>query len=127
MNPLPAVVPSDASAESAISGLYRNIWKHAIGARLRLALAMFLLVGSQIIKLAAPWFAAQAMNALQKNEADALLHAGGYVGLVLLTFSLAWAMHGPGRILEREVGLRVRQSLADSLYAKLMRLPMSER
>ena len=59
MNTLSAVVSSDESADRAPSGLYRNIWKHAAGVRLRLALAMFLLVGSQLIKLAAPWFAAQ--------------------------------------------------------------------
>ncbi|HRO60614.1 MAG TPA: ABC transporter ATP-binding protein [Burkholderiaceae bacterium] len=118
-------IPHVEAADTASTGLYRNIWKHAAGARLRLVFAMGLLVGSQLVKLAAPWFAAQAMNTLQKNETDALLHAGGYVMLVLLTFVLAWAMHGPGRVLEREVGLRVRQSFADSLYAKLLRLPMS--
>lgn len=118
-------IPRLEAADTASSGLYRNIWKHAKGARLRLVCAMGLLVGSQLVKLGAPWFAAQAMNTLQKNEADALLHAGGYVVLVLLTFVLAWAMHGPGRVLEREVGLRVRQSFADSLYAKLLRLPLS--
>ena len=106
-------------------GLYRNIWRYAAGARPQLLLAAVLLIGSQLVKLFVPWFAAQAINALQKNEPSAIFHAAGYIGLVLLTFVAAWLMHGPGRILERAVGVRVRQAHADALYSKLMRLPMA--
>ena len=34
-------------------------------------------------------------------------------------------MHGPGRIIERNVGLRVRAAVADGLYAKLASLPLA--
>lgn len=118
--PLPVPLPSLPG-----SGLYRNVWHYASGARPLLALSTVLLVGSQLVKLAVPWLAAQAINALQQNGPRAVLHAATYIALVVLTFVAAWAMHGPGRVLERAVGLRIRQAHADALYAKLMRLPMA--
>ena len=106
-------------------GLYRNIWRHAAGARVQLMCAAVLLLGSQLVKLAVPWLAAQAMNALQTHAPQATLHAAVYAGLVVATFVAAWALHGPGRVLERAVSLRVRRSHADSVYAKLMQLPLA--
>lgn len=111
--------------EEPRGGLYRNIWRYAAGARGMLVLSSVLLVASQLVKLMVPWLAAQAINALQKNESSAIWHAAGYIALVILTFVAAWAMHGPGRIIERAVGIRIRQGHADALYAKLMRLPMA--
>ena len=43
---------------------------------------------------------------------------------IFLVYVLAWSMHGPGRIIERNVGLRVREAVADALYAKLASLPL---
>jgi ABC-type multidrug transport system fused ATPase/permease subunit len=42
---------------------------------------------------------------------------GAYVG--------SWMLHGPGRVLERTVGMRVRESLGDTLYARLAKAPLS--
>jgi ATP-binding cassette, subfamily B, bacterial len=119
----PATPPAIAAAPHA--GLYRNIWFYAAGARLQLFASMFLLAMSQVVKLCVPWLAAQAINALQKNGPSAPGDAAVYVALVVLTFVAAWALHGPGRVLERAVGLRIRQGHADALYAKLMRLPVA--
>lgn len=127
--PPSAAVPAPAGAAGEPlgprGGLYRNIWRYAAGAKLMLIASSMLLFGSQLIKLAVPWLAAQAINALQQNHRHSILHAAGYIALVVLTFVAAWAMHGPGRIMERAVGIRIRQAHADALYAKLMRLPMS--
>ena len=106
-------------------GLYRNVWFYAAGARLQLLASAVLLAVSQVVKLCVPWLAAQAINSLQKNGTGATGDAAVYVALVVLTFAAAWALHGPGRVLERAVGLRIRQGHADALYAKLMRLPMA--
>jgi len=43
------------------------------------------------------------------------------VGVVLLS----WLLHGPGRVIERSVGIRVRQNVSDALYAKLSHLPLA--
>ena len=119
------MLPSNVSSAPAATGLYRNLWRHAAGARLKMVLVGLMLTGAALLELLSPWLAAQASHALQKNESGALLHAGGYVLAILAASLLAWALHGPGRVGERTVALRIRQQFTDALYAKLMRLPMS--
>jgi ATP-binding cassette subfamily B protein len=113
----PAVNPVD-------DGLYRNVWRHAAGARVALGGSMALLVASQLVKLAVPWCAAHAVDALQRGGADMLLRAIEWAACVLGASIGCWALHGPGRVLERRVGMKVRQSVADTLYARLMRAPL---
>jgi len=105
-------------------GLYRNVWRHAAGARAALAASMLLLVASQVVKLTVPWAAGKALDALQAGGPHMLAHALTWVAAVLAAFVGAWALHGPGRVLERRVGMRVRQSLADTLYTRLARAPL---
>jgi ABC-type multidrug transport system fused ATPase/permease subunit len=106
-------------------GLYRNVWRHARGARLALVGSMLLLVASQLVKLVVPWCAAQAVDALQAGGPDRLPRALAWIGAVLAACVASWALHGPGRVLERRVGMRVRQSMADTLYARLAAAPLA--
>jgi ABC-type multidrug transport system fused ATPase/permease subunit len=108
-----------------MGGLYMNLWRYAAGARLLLMTCSFMLIGAALLELVSPWLASRAIDTLQKNEAGALVHAAYYVAAILLVSGAAWALHGPGRIGERTVALRIRQKFTDALYAKLMRLPMS--
>jgi ABC-type multidrug transport system fused ATPase/permease subunit len=84
-----------------------------------------LLGASVALKLVIPWLAAQAINAVQVSGYDSMHRAGWYVALVFLVYVAAWAMHGPGRIMERNVALRVRAQVSDALYAKLVSLPLA--
>ena len=108
-----------------MGGLYRNLWRYAAGAHRRLVASWLLLMGAALMELLVPWLAAQALNALQKNGPDALRQAALYAAAVLAATVAAWAMHGPGRIGERTVAMRIRQGYTDALYAKLMRIPLS--
>jgi len=113
----PARNPIDA-------GLYRGIWRYAKGTRVAMLASMALLIGSQLVRLAVPWLAAQAIDALQKGGPDNLVRALAWVGGVMAASIGAWMLHGPGRVLERRVGMRVRESLADELYARLAAAPL---
>jgi ATP-binding cassette subfamily B protein len=108
-----------------VGGLYRNIWRYAAGARRRLVASWLLLMGAALMELLVPWLAAQALNALQRNGPNALRQAAFYAAAVLAATVAAWAMHGPGRIGERTVAMRIRQGYTDALYGKLMRIPLS--
>jgi ATP-binding cassette subfamily B protein len=108
-----------------MGGLYENLWRYAVGARLQLVICSLMLIGAAMLELVSPWLASRAINTLQKNEPGALVQAAGYVVAILAVSGAAWALHGPGRIGERNVALRIRQKFTDVLYAKLMRLPMS--
>jgi ABC-type multidrug transport system fused ATPase/permease subunit len=98
---------------------------HAAGERVRFLFAMSILTLSQVVKLAVPWFAAQAINAVQGQNDNHASHAAVMMGAIILVYCVAWAMHGPGRVLERNVGLRVRASMSDSLMEKLARAPLA--
>jgi ABC-type multidrug transport system fused ATPase/permease subunit len=105
--------------------LYRALWRHAAGARGRFVLAMAMLGASQLLKLAMPWMAAQAINTLQAGGAGSLARAGAWIGGIVGTMMGVWLLHGPGRVIERNVGLRVRRSLADALYGRLAAAPLA--
>jgi ATP-binding cassette subfamily B protein len=106
------------------AGLYRGVWRYAAGARAAMLGSMASLVGSQLVRLSVPWFAAQAIDALQTHGTAGLERALAWVGCVMAAAAGAWLMHGPGRVLERRVGMRVRESLSDELYARLTSAPL---
>lgn len=106
-------------------GLYFNMWRHAAGARFKLALTWLMLAGAALMELVSPWLGAQALNALQKNGTQALSTAAYYGAAILASAVIAWSLHGPARVGERRIALLVRKNFADALYTKLMRLPLA--
>jgi len=110
-----------AAPTQAIGELYGALWRHADGARGQLLGATALLTSSQLLRLALPWLAGQAINALQTGD---IAGAGRWIAALAGIYVLSWAVHGPGRILERNVGLRVREAVADALYARIAAAPL---
>ncbi len=107
---------------NAIRELYGALWHYAAGARRQLLGATALLATSQLMRLAMPWLAGQAINALQ---AGSLAESARWIGALAGVYVLSWTVHGPGRILERNVGVRVRESLADDLYGRISGAPLA--
>jgi ABC-type multidrug transport system fused ATPase/permease subunit len=93
--------------------------------RLHVVASNTLLIASQVVKLGVPWLTAQAINALQVSGSGSIGHAAGFILLIVLATVLSWAMHGPGRIIERSVAVRVRQRLSDELYQRVSTLPLA--
>ncbi len=114
-----------AARSPGMLGLYRAFWRFARGNRLKVLASSTLLVGSQVIKLSVPFFTAQAINALQTDGLANLHHAALMMLAVIGVSVLSWALHGPGRVIERSVGIAVRGNLADGLYARVARLPLA--
>ncbi|RST53145.1 ABC transporter ATP-binding protein [Variovorax sp. MHTC-1] len=109
-------------AMGAMGELYGALWRHAEGKRGQLLGATALLAGSQLLRLTMPWLAAQAINALQTGD---IARSGRWIAALAAIYLLSWVVHGPGRILERNVGLRVREALADTLYARIAAAPLA--
>jgi ATP-binding cassette subfamily B protein len=107
---------------NAIRELYAALWHFAAGARGQLLGATALLATSQLIRLTLPYLAGQAINALQRSE---LGTAGRWIATLATVYVGAWVLHGPGRILERNVGVKVRETLADRLYARIAAAPLA--
>ncbi len=106
-------------------GLYRGLWHFADGARIALLSGAALLIASQLLRLLLPWFAGQAINVLQAGGPGYGPHAGGWVCALLATCAVVWALHGPGRVLERAVGVRVRRGVSEALFDKLSTAPLA--
>jgi len=118
----PAVEPPPTVSTAA---LYREMWAYAAGARAPLALAFALLVASQLVKLVVPWLAAQAIDTLQRGGATVLGASLPWLGAILAAFAFSWALHGPGRVLERMVAIRVRNAITARLYERLTSTPLA--
>ena len=101
------------------------MWLHARGARARLLAALGLQFTSQALKLALPWLAAQAINAIQLGGRDGMSTAATWVGLTIALHAVSWMLHGPARVLERGAALQVRRSVTDRLYGRLMEAPLA--
>jgi ABC-type multidrug transport system fused ATPase/permease subunit len=104
--------------------LYKELWAQSAGQRRVLVLAMLLLIGAQCVLLAIPYLAGHAINALQLQGAAGMGDAGMWLLLVVLVTAGSWVLHGPGRILERNVALTVRRRISSGLVDKLFSLPL---
>lgn len=116
--------PAAMGLGSAARELYRALWRHAHGVRAQLVGASGLLAAAQLLRLVMPWLAAQAINALQQDNIAA---AGRWIVYLIGIYLLSWLVHGPGRVLERNVGVRVRERLSDQLYARIAAAPLAWR
>jgi ABC-type multidrug transport system fused ATPase/permease subunit len=124
---LPQTDPSRPDAPRAVSvaALYRQMWHHAAGARGWLVLSSTMLVASQLVKLLVPWFTAQAIDTLQKGHTGATAACLPWIGGIVGVYLVCWSLHGPGRVIERRVSLRVRRSLSHDLYTRLAAAPLA--
>ncbi|WP_223283300.1 ABC transporter ATP-binding protein [Achromobacter xylosoxidans] len=104
--------------------LYRALWHYAEGARRQLMGAIALLSGAQLVKLTLPWLASHAINALQQNDMPT---AGLWILFLVGSYMMSWVFHGPGRVLEGNVGVHVRERQADDLYARIAAAPLTWR
>jgi len=115
----------DGTAENrGLLYLYKELWAQSAGQRRVLVLAMLLLIGAQCVLLAVPYLAGRAINALQLQGAAGMGDAGLWLLLVVLVTAGSWVLHGPGRILERNVALTVRRRISSGLVDKLFSLPL---
>ena len=129
-----ATLPADASAHAllqastteptSVANLYREMWRYAQGARGWLVLSSVMLVASQLIKLLVPVFTARAIETLQNGRGGAAACVP-WIAAIIGVYVGCWSLHGPGRVLERRVSLRVRQALSDRLYARLAGVPLA--
>ncbi len=108
-----------------IIGLYRALWHFAAGARGKLVGALTCLLAAQVVMLAVPYVSGRAINALQLRGVAGMQEAALWLGAVIAITLISWALHGPGRFLERAVALRLRQQMSGELIERLVRLPLS--
>ena len=115
---------SSPGRQGGPSQLYRAFWRYAAGDRPRVLLFVAILVAAQSLKLLIPYFTGEAVNAMQAAAGPDVAGAAWAMALTFAACLVAWGLHGPGRVIERFVAIRVRERFADALYAKAVGLPM---
>ncbi|CAN5504162.1 ABC transporter ATP-binding protein [soil metagenome] len=105
--------------------LYSELWSLARGQRGKAALGFSFLLASQLLGLTVPFFSGRAINTLQHQGLPGMGTAGLWLSGVFIAALVGWALHGPGRILERNVALSVRQKLSTELVDKVFSLPLA--
>lgn len=113
----------DRSSPS-FSQLYRTFWRNAAGDRAHVVLFMSLLLLAQLLKLAIPYLSGAAVEAMQSTGPSGLATAGWDMALIFIVCVVSWLLHGPARVLERFVAIRIRERFADALYTKVASLPL---
>lgn len=105
-----------------IGRLYATLWTHARGHRTRLVVALAMLVAAQGIRLCIPWLFGRSVHALE--DGARIDDAARSLLLILVAAVVAWALHGPARVMERSVAVIARERLADSLYTRATSLSL---
>lgn len=104
--------------------IYRGLWRYSYGARRMLLLALTLLALSEIVKLAMPWLFGKAIDTVQRSGWAGIDHAVLLTAGVLGCLLASWLLHGPGRILERNVSIRVRAAYVGEMNARVLDAPL---
>jgi len=105
--------------------IYGALWHYGRGMRASLVLAMILIGGAELSRLALPWLAGQGINALQHQGLAGMGTAGQCVAALLAIVLASWSCHAAGRLLERNVALRARAALSLHLLERLVKAPLS--
>ena len=104
--------------------LYRTFWRYAAGDRVAVIAFMTMLIVAALMKLAVPYLAGAAVESMQRSGDGALATAAWDMALIFIVCAASWMLHGPARVLERFIAIRLRQRFADALYAKVAALPL---
>ncbi len=104
--------------------LLRTAWRYARQHRRRFVLVYALFALANVVYALNPllygWFIAE----IQREGTGALRHAWLYAGAFLGLRALGWVLHGPARVLERELAFNVSRNYLDSLYHQALHLPV---
>lgn len=110
---------------SGLLRLYGDLWHYAAGSRHLIVYGFALLLVSQLFKLGVPYLSGRAINTLQTHGLEGIGEAGLLLLLIFGATIGSWLLHGPGRVLERNVALAVRRELSATLVARALSLPLA--
>lgn len=104
--------------------LVGSVWHYGVQSRSTICgyyLAYILAQGSLSLS---PYAFGQAIDVLQNFQPGRLHEVIFWLGFGVLVMLLFWVFHGPARIIERTVALKIQQSFRLNLYQQLTRLPL---
>lgn len=104
--------------------LLRTAWKYARHKKRRFILIYSMFLVANIVVATNPLFYGWFINRLQLHGTlvldTAWIYVAGFLGLRLLE----WTFHGPARVMERQLAFYVGKNFLDTLYHKVLHLPI---
>ncbi len=104
--------------------LIRTVWHY--GKRWRPAIVLYYsayIVAQAVLSLS-PYSFGKAIDVLQHFKADRLNEVIFWLAINVLVLLIFWFFHGPARILERKVALKIQQKYRLDFYQNMTRLPL---
>lgn len=107
--------------------MMRAIWHYAGSYRKSYTLGLALMTAAYALWLLAPYLNGQIFNTIQTglDSQEKINHVLLLLFLWFMLKPLGWALHGPGRILERRLGFFAQQSFVQDMYSKLQKVPFA--
>lgn len=100
------------------------VWRHGSIWR-RYIISYYLMLGiAQAILSLSPYAFGKAMNELQNFNDNNISVIIFWLILGIIIIFLSWLFQGPGRIMERKIALKIRQSFQLNCYKQLINLPL---
>ncbi len=104
--------------------LLRAIWCHGQSWRRSIVGYYLAYIVAQACLSLSPYAFGRTIDLLQHFQAEHLYDVIFWLGFGVIVLPLFWAFHGPARVVERKVALRIRQAFQINLYKQLTHLPL---
>lgn len=114
----------DRLSRNPYLSLLRTAWQYADERRGRYLLIYGLFSINNLLTSLIPIVWGLFINRLQLEGTDALSAAWWYVGVYLLIHFGGWAVHFPGRLMERQLAFEISSRLLRDVYHKVIRLQL---
>ena len=105
--------------------MLRAVWRYIDGYKKAYTLSLLTMSLALAIWLTQPYVMGKLFDVLQKGlQSKQTLHQALWlIGLLFLIEGVPWLLHGPGRVIERQVAFYARQNFVDDSYRKLQKIP----
>lgn len=105
--------------------LFYTTWGIAEGRRLKMVLYLAMSSVAMMVALCFPLIIASLMNSFQTKSGEELLSdLVMYLSLMVLSDVVFWALHGPSRYIETQLGFQLRGIYQRNLFRMVTNLPM---
>ena len=104
--------------------LIRAVWRHGANWRGTIVGYYLAYIIAQCFLSLSPFAFGQAIDVLQHFEANRLNDVIFWLSAGVVVMLLFWIFHGPARIIERHVALKIQQHFRLKMYEDLTHLPL---
>ena len=104
--------------------LIRTVWNYGKRWRFSIILYYSAYIVAQAVLSLSPYSFGKAIDVLQHFKPDRLNEVIFWLGLNVFVLLVFWLFHGPARVLERKVALKIQQSQRLDFYQNMTRLPL---